>query len=401
MKHLEKFFIWSAGFDVQTAENCTSSEKNKMMIVGMSLFIAPLVALFSYGYAFSFIFGNTTAAIIGGSVSALVILMIDRSILALGRPGHLSFGMVARIFLAVIIGFLLAEPLTLKIFSDSIVEEQYQELKSKEEKIINEADQKYKELLSKIDFERKKLDELQRGYVEEMDGTGGSRIRNQGPIYERKYQDYLDYRQLFLDNQRNTTAFLKQVEQEKNQELSSLQQAQAKGIVGQLRSLHNLSNKEPIVFWASWLIRLFFCLIELIPIFIKLTPTGDRALYYNLVDQKDREYEKINKITQEERIKLLEKHEKLRFVKQYSELCNQELQVIAEAKEKDSVFLMRTMQTMVDKKLELQQKVIEKIKEPNLLNETLTKLEEIHFGFSSLIKKMLERSNLNFSQSKS
>lgn len=398
MNNSEKFLIWAAGYDLLTAELCTSSERNKMMIIGMSLFIAPAVAIFSYGYAFSIIFNSYAAAIIGGSISAVVIFLLDRSIIGLGRPGHITFGMLARVMLAFVIGFLLAEPITLKIFSDSIVEEQYLEMKLKKEKIINDYEQKTLELNSKVEAGKSKLNELQKAYTQEMDGTGGSKMRNQGPIYARKYADFLYYREQFLVNQTNAFNDQKLLDQEKKQEIGLLKQTQAVGLIGQLRSLHNLSKKEPIVFWASWLIRILFCLIELIPILIKLTPAGDRLLYYNLIDQKDQECDKIFKINKAERIKLLEKTEKLRFIKQYSDICNQELQAIAYAKEKDSIFLMRSLELMVDKKIAVQQKAIEKIKDHNQLKATMSKIEEIHYGYSLIIKQMLDRSNLNFSQ---
>ena len=92
MTKITRFLIWAGGYDVQTAKLCTSSEINKLAIVGSTLFIAPLVGLFSYSYAFYFIFNNYFAAVFGGIFFSLVIFIIDRSIIAVGLFNKYSLG---------------------------------------------------------------------------------------------------------------------------------------------------------------------------------------------------------------------------------------------------------------------------------------------------------------------
>lgn len=398
MTKITRFMIWAGGYDVQTAKLCTSSEINKLAIVGSTLFIAPLVGLFSYTYAFYFIFNNYFAAVFGGIFFSLVIFIIDRSIIAIGRPNKYSLGIFARFLLAVTIGFLLAEPITLKIFEDSIVEQQQKEILSKKENIINYYDNKTKDL-HKIEADgQKKIDHLQLAYTQEMDGTGGSRIRNQGPIYKRKYADYLNFKKKFLSEQIELDNQIKKLLSERNSEITSMENKHADGLIGRLRALNTLGNKEPIVFWASWLIRLFFVFIELIPVFIKITPTGDKGLYYLLVDQNDEEREAIMQMTRAERKKLYEKEERLRVIKLFYELCNKEIQIFVDGKRKDSVYLMNTIKSMLKNKLSIQQQVGKKIKDSEILNETLLQIDDIYTGFVNLVKQILDRSDNNFSQ---
>ncbi|MCH7974569.1 MAG: DUF4407 domain-containing protein, partial [Bacteroidetes bacterium] len=337
-------------------------------------------------------------AAFGGIFSSLIIFTIGRSILAIGRPGKFSLGMFARILLAVTIGFLLAEPITLNIFKDSIKEQQQKEILSEKREISIYFNDK-KNALRKIITERqKKLFQLQSAYTQEMDGTGGSRIRNQGPIFQRKYADYLEYKNQYLKEQKNLVAQIGKLEANRQSEISTIVSIQADGLISQLRSLQSLGNKEAIVFWASWLIRFFLIFIELIPVFIKITPGGDRGLYYLLVDQTDKEKEEVMQITCIERKKLNEKEEQIRVAKLYYELCNKEVQIYVNGKRNDSVYLMKIIESMLKNKLSIQQQMRKKIKDTEILEITLAQIEDIYTGFVNLIKQILGRSDSNFSQ---
>ncbi|MBL0053074.1 MAG: hypothetical protein IPP29_16985 [Bacteroidetes bacterium] len=76
VSNIQAIFIWLAGFDRKTAENCTSSEIRKMYC-GSMVMIPGLIGLFSYGYGFYFVFKAPCRAIIGGSVAAFILIMID------------------------------------------------------------------------------------------------------------------------------------------------------------------------------------------------------------------------------------------------------------------------------------------------------------------------------------
>ena len=192
MKNLnivQRILIWLAGHDRKTAENCTSSEVKKICIYGSMVLIPGMLGLFSYGYGIYFIFKNTPIAIIGGFVMAFVLVLIDRSILAFGR-GRFSLGMLGRLCMAMTAGFMLAEPIVLKIFEDSIEEQQYAELKQQKENAAIPYQKQAAALEDELKKDEARVNELQAAYTGEADGTSGSGIRNQGPIYEMKRQVY-------------------------------------------------------------------------------------------------------------------------------------------------------------------------------------------------------------------
>jgi hypothetical protein len=403
MKQISKtqsLLIWASGFDNQTAAQCTSSEIRKMTIAGSMVFIPAFLALFSYSYGFYFIFHNTTSAIIGGIVSAIVLFVIDRSIMAYGRPGSFSLGLLGRIMLAVTVGFLLAEPLILKIFEDSIQEQQFSELSTAKESASAPYDSRIKVLQDELTVDQQRLYKLQQAYTAEMDGTGGSMIRNQGPIYEQKYQDYQDYQKLYASNRNATAAKIAEIQKQKTAALDVVEHNNADGLIGRMRALSSLGEKEPIVHWTTWLLRIFFTLIELLPLLIKISPAGDRGLYYKLVDMNDVEKEQIFEMSSKERLEFKQQEEKLRLTQAFAELCHKETQIIACNKEKDSIYLMAKAQELTEKKIDFVGRAIKHIKEEGLLKEVLARFDQIHAGFMNTINQLITKSNSNFSPDK-
>lgn len=396
----QSLLIWAAGFDNQTATQCTSSEIRKMTIAGSMVFIPAFLALFSYSYGFYFIFHNTNAAILGGIASAIVLFVIDRSIMAYGRPGRISLGLLGRILLAVTVGFLLAEPLILKIFEDSIQEQQFSELSTAKESAATPYDARIKALQDELGVDQKRLYELQQAYTAEMDGSGGSMIRNQGPIYEQKYKDYQEYQQLYAANQANTAAKIAEIQNQKSEALAMIEHNNADGLIGRMRALSSLGEKEPIVHWTTWLLRIFFTLVECLPLLIKISPAGDRGLYYKLVDMNDVEKEQIFEMSSKERLEFKQQEEKLRLTQAFAELSHKETQIIAGNKEKDSIYLMAKAQELTEKKIDFVGRAIKHIKDEGLLKEVLARFDQIHAGFMFTINQLITKSNSNFSPDK-
>lgn len=397
LSFIQSLLIWAAGFDKQTAALSTSSEVRKMTIAGSLVFIPAFLALFSYSYGFYFIFKDTYAAIAGGIISAMVLFIIDRSIMAYGRPGQFSWGLLGRVALAVTVGFLLAEPLILKIFDDSIQEQQFTELTTAKSKAAVPYDTQINELQSTLNAGERRLNELQNAYTVEMDGTGGSGIRNQGPIYEKKYQDYQDYQKMYAANQIITADKIDDIQRQKAAAMQQVVQNNADGLIGRMRALSSLGEKEPIVHWTTWLLRIFFTLIELLPLLIKISPAGDRGLYYKLVDLNDDEKEQIFKMSSKERLELKQQEEKLRLTEAFSELCHKETQVIAEHKAKDSIYLMAKAQEITDKKIDFVARAMKRIKDESVLKEVLARFDEAHAGIMTIIQQLINKSNSNFS----
>jgi hypothetical protein len=393
---MQRIFIWLAGYDSNTANNCTSSEIRKITIMGTMVLLPGLIGLFSYGYGFYFIFKNLQSAIIGGMLSSIVLILIDRGIMAYGRPGHFSFGMFGRVCLAVTVGILLAEPLILKIFEDSIEEQQYVELKHQKEAISIPYQSQIKALNADLKIDEGRINALQTAYTGEADGTLGTGNRNQGPIYEMKKQDYLKAKADYDAKAIKYASNINHINADKDAENNMLEQKKADGLIGRMRALSVLGEKEPIVKWATWLLRFFFCMVELLPLLIKISPTGDRGLYHGLVDIADKEREEVYTMSSDERKAVHQQEEKLRYTQVYADLCLKETQIISTSKEKDTVYLMDRATALTEKKLDIITRATKSIKDPVLLQTVINHLNDIHNGFMSTIEHLLSKSNKNF-----
>ena len=389
--------LWAAGFDKETAEKCTSPEILKMTIAGSMVCIPAFLALFSYSYGFNLIFGNLFATIGCGIISASVIFVLDRSIMAYGRPGTFSLGLIGRLLLAVTVGFLLAEPLILKIFDDSIQEQQFTAVTAAKSNAASAFDARIKSLQDQLSAGQQRLYDLQQAYTGEMDGTSGSGIRNQGPIFEKKHNDYEDFKALYSANKITTAAQISELQKQKTYALARVENKQANGLIGRMRALETLGQKEPIVHWTTWLLRIFFTMIELLPLLIKISPAGDRGLYYKLVDMNDDENQQIFQMSSKERLEYKQQEEKLRLTQAFAELCQKETQIIASNKEKDSLYLMTKAHEMAEKKIDFVGRAIKRIKDESLLKQVLEQFEQIHAGFMSTIDQLIAKSNSNFS----
>lgn len=396
MNNFTKFFVWAGGFDIPTAQLCTSSEINKMTMIGISISIPPVIGLFSYTYALNFVFDNIFFAVLSGIILSLIIFFIDRSIIAFGKPNQLTAGVYGRFLLALVIGLLLSEPVVLKIFEDSINEELVTKQITNTENIVTDYDQRIEEIEQKLLAKQDRLDYLQDEYTSEMDGTGGSGIRNQGPIYKKKYADYLDYKKRFDQNKIELKKQISELKSAKAERIRVVNDNHAMGLIGRMRALSLLGDREPVVAWTTWLLRFFFVLIELIPVFIKISPSSDKILYYQLVDQNDEERLEVLQATKSERFKLREKQEEVRIVHQFYELCNRELEIISSGKVKDSTYLMNIMQDVTVKKFEAIRNAKKKVKNSELLDDINNNLEDVYNGFVDVLKTMVNKSNNNF-----
>ena len=389
--------LWFAGFDSKTAAQCTTSEVRKMTIAGSMVMIPPLVGLFSYGYAFYFIFNSIKGAIIGGVVSAIVLLLIDRSIMVYGRPGTFSFGMVGRVLLALTVGFMLAEPIVLKVFEDSITEQQYSEVTAAKKTAAIRFNKKITAVDSLLKEDERRLYKFQKGYTQEMDGYGSKLGEGQGDIYDKKVADYNNYKKEYRNKEVGAKAQIDTIKSQRKKRLEQIESKKDDGLIGRMRALHNLGESEPIVRNTTWLLRIFFILIELLPILIKISPTGDSGLYYKIVDIGDKERETVFAGLSKDREQIIMKEEQIRYAARYAELCEQELTNISNSKGNDAIHLMGRVLSMAEKKMEFKQRAANKITDEVLLNRVYIQIDEIFDGFVSTIDQLNGRSNDNYS----
>lgn len=314
MNEMNQALLNIGGFDVETANECPKKTWLVLSQYSSMLFIPVLVGLFTAGYAASVITGSLLGGIIGGILYALIVFTIDRGILSTGRSTSFSLGMAIRVGMAILLSTLAAEPLVLYVFGDTIAEEQYRQEQGDISPLENKFEAKYAALNKQEQQSAINVKQLQIAYTKEMDGTGGSGKRSQGPIYRKKYQDYLDAKSAH-------TALLASNAQERlrldkgfNREITTLKNAQATSLAGRLDTLHEVKSSS--VHIGVWILRLALIMIELAPLMIKLKKSDSWEVYWDLVQSKNDERRQVHNNSSSLRVARLDLEEKLKHERQ-------------------------------------------------------------------------------------
>lgn len=393
---LQEILIKAAGYDLETAKSCTSSEINKMAKHGTLVIIPAIVGLFSMSYAMYLISKNTLISLLGGVLWGIIIFFIDRSLVSLNRPGTLNLGMLGRFLFAVIIGFVVAEPVVLLAFKDSINEKLNASFIVEKDKVTSKYAPEFVLLESKLTNAKNNLKEKQRLYTEEMDGTGGSGNPNKGPIYQQKY---LDYQNELVAYNSLETKIEKQIGEKQNQmntEILTIKQSQGDGLLGQFRALHSIDDKE--VEYATWALRLFFFFIEIIPFLIKISPSREGDLYYDVKDNQNKIQLEIVTSNNTYRKELMESEEKSLNKERILKLNEQDTKKIAISNDINTELITNQMYNAVEKKLKQDLKVIKNIKNEEAKAKLLNQMNLVFDGYFKNMEDLIVKSNQFYSR---
>lgn len=320
MSFIKKFLITCAGVDQKVLEECPT-DHNKYVGIGGTIFFTGLLAFFSASYAVYTIFDNYILAAFFGIVWGLMIFNLDRYIVSSmksrGSWWRDFFVAFPRLLMAVLLAVVISKPLELKIFEKEITAElevmkqevfkrQESEVASRYMTSIDTLKGEIEGLQQQITQKTAVRDSLAQAALAEADGTGGSQIRNMGPIYRAK-KESADRAQIELDS---ATARIAPIIGEKRQSIAALQLKMSEevskmdrdnygGIAARMEALDRLGKDSQAIFLASWFIMLLFIAIETAPIFTKLI--AQRSPY----DYKLHEYENVFEMSNLEQVSLL------------------------------------------------------------------------------------------------
>ncbi|MBK8393423.1 MAG: DUF4407 domain-containing protein [Saprospiraceae bacterium] len=214
---------------------------------------------------------------------------------------------IPRIVLAVIISIVIAKPLELKIFSSEIQAElismQQETRKEHEDKLkarfdtdLKKIDDELADLNGELKRMRNQKESLHAQAMGEADGTGGSKIRNMGPIYKAKVATALAAEQEFIARKTELDPKIIEKEAKKKEilatqeaELTALEKASLDGFASRIEALDRIGAKSNAVLMASLFIMLLFIAIETAPLFVKLI--SDRSPYDYILNKMETDVE--------------------------------------------------------------------------------------------------------------
>jgi hypothetical protein len=316
MDKIKNFFLLCSGVDKNLLTHAKTDEI-KHAGIGATIFFTGVFAFLASFYALYTVFFNLWASLLFGLLWGLMIFNLDRYIVSSMRKKENLFRNIImslpRIILAVIISIVIAKPLELKIFESEINAElismqqetrklHEDKLKSRYESDITKIDAEIAVLKGEIDLSKTNFDKLTAEALGEADGTGGSKIRNMGPIYKIKNQAALTAGDEYQKTKNEVTPQLTSLETRKNEllktrdgELASMEKASLSGFASRIEAMDRISSKSYAIYIAGIFIMLLFIAIETSPILIKLI--SERSPYDFVLDKLEVEYEMDHKET--------------------------------------------------------------------------------------------------------
>ena len=198
---LKKFFIICSGADTDILKNSAIGEQNKYAGIGATVFFTAVMAFIASSYALFTVFDNLFAAIGFGLVWGLLIFNLDRFIVStIKKRDNIIDEIIQaspRIALAVIIAIVISKPLELKIFEKEINQvllEQKNELTlANQDQIALQFNPKTEALeqdivafQNEISTKETEVNALYDVYINEAEGTAGTKLLGKGPVYKEK-----------------------------------------------------------------------------------------------------------------------------------------------------------------------------------------------------------------------
>jgi len=300
---LKQFFIICSGADTDILKNSAIGEQNKYAGIGATVFFTAVMAFIASSYALYTVFDNTFAAIGFGIIWGLLIFNLDRFIVSTIKKRNNIIDEIIqaspRLLLAVIIAVVISKPLELKIFEKEINQvllEQKNELTlANQDQIALQFNPKTEALKQniitlqdEITTKEAEVNTLYDVYINEAEGTAGTKLLGKGPVYKEKREKH--------DAALAELKSLKDTNKEKI--------ATAEASITQLKTDYDtqVTTTQPIIdgfdglmarvtalgtlpWLPSFFIFLLFLAIETSPIFAKLlSPKGEYD--FKLEDQE-------------------------------------------------------------------------------------------------------------------
>ena len=295
MKGINRFLLLCSGSSLTILRRCPT-ENTKYAGIGATIFFTGLMAGLASGFAVYTVFEDYLLAGIFGFLWGLMIFNLDRLIVSGMRKrtgGWQEFRLaIPRIILAVLIAIIIARPLEMRIFQKEINNElliMKQELRMEQEgaimerftKELEETDERIALMKEELAGKSEVRDHLKEEAIREADGTGGTGIRNAGPVYRLKKADADSSEKEFHALSSLYQAQIKGLESRKDSiyaiiglEKEALGELLYDGLASRLEALGRLTDKSQVMQIADWFIMLLFIAIECSPILVKLMSSG-------------------------------------------------------------------------------------------------------------------------------
>jgi hypothetical protein len=291
MQTITQLLLQASGSDLSLLEQCPG-EKSKYAGIGATIIFTGIFAAIAAAYALFTVFDSYWIASGLGLIWGLMIFNLDRYIVSSmrkeGKPGKEFLTALPRIALALIISLVIAKPLELKIFEKEIEPQlvimeqktysaQEEETRLRFNPTISVLRDDIAKLKQEIEVKIRQRNDLASLAQQEADGTGGSRIKNLGPIYKIKKADADRVEVELAALTQNNNARIRELENHlttaeamMTTAVMGLTHTNINGPAARMEALSQLTEKSDAIWWAHVFILLLFFMLETTPILVKL-----------------------------------------------------------------------------------------------------------------------------------
>ena len=326
LNSVQKLLIWSAGADqeILSQESCRT-ERYKYESIGTTVILTAIMAFCSGGYALFTVFGSLTISISLGFIWGSIIFNLDRFFILTASQNKSSsklqfwVGAATRLSIAILLGFIVAKPLELRLFESEINQKISQQRRERErEESRKDQDTPDVKRINKINEEIDNLtreknqasDALQKARIdaiEEIKGKGVTGKPGVGTIAKERQKNVetIEKSVTFLDSRIQDLLKEKNSLIKKQQSSLSIKTPQKKewqegSLLDRISALEALSKDDPAIAITNKLITLLLIIIEIAPVLVKIL--SKEGLYEKLLEK-----EIIDRMNQENLGKMAEK----------------------------------------------------------------------------------------------
>jgi hypothetical protein len=291
---LKQFFIICSGADKDLLESTANGEQNKYAGIGATVFFTALMAFVASSYALYVVFDQVYLAIGFGLIWGLLIFNLDRFIVSTIKKKGSFWSQftqaIPRLLLALIIAVVISKPLELKIFEKEInqvlLEKKNDLTLANSKQIANQftpqveaLETDISNLKTEITTKTSEVNALYDIYINEAEGTSGTKKLGKGPVYKEK-RDKHDAALAELEALKASNVLKIEALETKINELKTdykIKVTDTQPIIDGFDGLMTRVNALNTLPWLpSFFILLLFLAIETSPIFAKLlSPKGE------------------------------------------------------------------------------------------------------------------------------
>lgn len=394
---IQRLFLNCSGVDIPTMEECNSAEAKKYRIIGITVLIPTVLAFFTGGYAMYKISDNLYYSGFFACIWCWIIFTIDRAIVANTTSNEITWGFLGRIILAVFISVLISQPIEILIFSDIIENERRQEIDSQQKKETSPIDV----LIARKEAEVVRIDSTieQRRLERRIEVTKGDPNSGRPPGVGRIAQELEEYEATAIREGEAKKLVIRSdidsLKNERNKILANVADTYPDGLIGDIEVLHLMGGKNRIIKIAIWFLFLFFLILEVIPIIVKMgSMKGGKDLYHTVKEANEAICLSAKSAIESQQLEMF-KNEQLFLLSQRKQKIESAIQnkSIKEASDEYSFYINVSKEATFEFE-KTKSELVNKIKEEAVREDLLVRILKIYKEYSSILGQMIQ-DNLN------